>query len=268
MRFSRTWSMLSVAASLVAIAPSSSDAQGTGSDPVLYELVNPPSQFEWGCFGPCACPVLVQSPLTGSFVLRRSHVDPLYTWYDVLELRWKVPGAEGHTVTIMGAGTYRRGGEVALQEELTLDLAFDAGPSRHFTSGLRSPGASFPEISTRIALHENFCFDSALVVSARPVDLTGAGDGSRAPRLALSPNPFTSATEIDFVVPKDGVVELGVFDLAGRRVSAIVEREWLPSGAYHRAWDGRRDQVAVPPGFYLVRLDSPAGRTVRTLMKL
>src|SRR5262245_58645127 len=41
------------------------------TDPgVLYTLASPPSQFEWGCFGPCECPVLIQSPLGGSFILR------------------------------------------------------------------------------------------------------------------------------------------------------------------------------------------------------
>src|SRR5881397_835798 len=54
--------------SLLAATP----AHPQASDPVPYALASPPSQFEWGCFGPCACPVLVRSPLTGTFALRQS----------------------------------------------------------------------------------------------------------------------------------------------------------------------------------------------------
>ncbi|TMQ72803.1 MAG: hypothetical protein E6K80_01845, partial [Candidatus Eisenbacteria bacterium] len=87
-------------------------AQSTSPDTVAYSLASPPSDFEYGCFGPCACAVQVRSPLTGTFLLRKSRIDPLYTYYDVLDVRWKVPDAT-HNTTITGSGVYRRGGEVA-----------------------------------------------------------------------------------------------------------------------------------------------------------
>src|SRR5262249_9099871 len=136
-------------------------------DTVLYSLTSPPSEFDYGCFGPCACAIFVGSPLLGTFVLRKARVDPLYTWYDVVDVHWRFSN-QTRQLSITGAGFYRRGGEVMALEELALDLSFDGGPLQHFTSGLRSPGAPFPEISTRISLHGEYCFDSLLVVDAKP----------------------------------------------------------------------------------------------------
>ncbi len=243
-------------------------AQSSAPDSVGYALASPPSQLEWGCFGPCACPILVQSPLSGSFTLRRSGSDPLFTYYDVLDVRWKVAdGAQSALIT--GSGRYRRGGEVALEEQLTLDLSFDGGPLQHFDSGLRPPGAPFPEINTRISLHDEYCHDSVLAVDARPDDPVAVPWGyAPAPQFSVAPNPFRSSTEIAFSLPRDGVVDLGVFDIAGRRLRALAAHEWLPGGSYVRAWDGRLEDREAPPGLYVLRLDGPSGRTTRLASKL
>jgi len=83
MRCFRALAFIAVVGSLAAAAPV--HAQGN-PDPIPYALTSPPSDFEWGCFGPCACPIVYQSPMAGGFVLRPSHVDPLYTYYDVLDV--------------------------------------------------------------------------------------------------------------------------------------------------------------------------------------
>jgi hypothetical protein len=207
--------------------------------------------------------------MSGGFALRSSHVDPLYTYYDVLDVRWKVPDAT-HTLTITGSGTYRRGGEVALEEQLTLDLSFDGGPPKHFDSGLGPPGASFPEISTRIALHSNFCFDSELVVDAKPLDPAGVKDGgSLALSLVVAPNPFDGSTSVAFTLPRDGFVDLDLYDIAGRRVGALAHHEWLASGVYRRPWNGRLASGSMaPPGLYVVRLETASGQLRRTVAKI
>jgi hypothetical protein len=238
------------------------------TDPSVYALSSPPSQFEWGCFGPCACPVLVQSPLEGSFILRFSGADPLFTYYDVLDVHWKVPGANG-SVTITGSGTYRRGGEVAVEEELAVNLSFDGAPPRLFDSGLRRPGAVFPEIDTRISLHQEYCHDSVLAVDAKPVDPVGVGGAQAAPGLLATPNPFADGTAIGFTMPREGPAELAVFDIGGRRARTLVDREWLLAGPAAHAWDGRLDGgKEAPPGLYVVRLETPEGRFTRLLVKL
>jgi hypothetical protein len=243
-------------------------AQSSAPDSLFYSLTSPPSEFQYGCFGPCACAVMTRSPLTGSFLLRKSHVDPLYTYYDVLDVRWRVPD-ETHSITITGSGTYRRGGEVSAMEELALDLSFDGGPLQHFSSGLRSAGALAPEIRTQISLHAQYCFDSVLVVDAKPLGgAVGVGDGELRPTLSASPNPFGVSTEIQFAVAQPGFVSLGVFDLSGRRVRALVNHQWITSGRQTRAWDGLFDGGgAAPAGLYFVRLDYPSGQITRAVSK-
>ena len=235
---------------------------------VPYALSSPPSQFEWGCFGPCECPVLIRSTLTGSFILKGSRLDPFFQYYEVLDVRWEVPGADG-PVMVTGSGTYRRGGEVAIEEQLTLSLSFDGGPPQLFDSGLRPPGAPFPEIATRISLHQEYCHDSVLVVDAKPADPAGVGGAPVSSGLVATPNPFVQATTIGFAMPRDGQAALAVLDVGGRRARTLLERERLPAGPAVRTWDGRLDDGRqAPPGLYVVRLDTPGGRLTRLLVKL
>ena len=71
------------------------------------------SSIQHGCFGACLCPVLVEQALRGTFVLTQTGVDPLFTNYAVSSVRWRSPSLNE---TILGSGTYRIGGEVALLE--------------------------------------------------------------------------------------------------------------------------------------------------------
>ena len=267
MNFPRASILLALVSTLISTAPSR--AQTTAPDSVLYTLISPPSDFEYGCFGPCACAVQVRAPLSGTFVLRRSRVDPLYTWYDVLDVRWKAPDQSNHPINIVGSGYYRRGGEVAVMEELSLDLSFDGGPIQHFYSGLHSPGATFPEIRTVVSIHPYMCFDSLLTVDANPYgQVAGVGD-ARAPSLAAAPNPFDGSTEIRFALAQPGDVSLGVFDLTGRRVRSLIAKQWVASEPQAQTWDGRLDGgVQAPAGLYFVRLEIPSGAITRTIVKL
>ena len=261
------WLLASIACA-VTLAGSPAAAQGPDPGPVLYGLGAPPSEFEWGCFGPCACPVLVQSPIVGSFVLTRSHVDPLFTYYDVSDVRWKINSSTG-PVAITGSGTYKLGGEVALTEELVLDLAFDQEPVQHFDSGLKPAGAAFPEIHTTVSLHGESCHDSVLTVDAKPIATASVGGDARRLSLFVGPNPAAGMAMAVFTLPHEAVVDLGVFDLAGRRVRTIATHEALAGGTYTRVWDGRRDDGAnAPPGLYLVRLETPGGRVTRTAVRV
>jgi len=251
----------------LAVAPLAR-AQSNAPD-VFYSLAGPPSQFEWGCFGPCACPVLIQSPLQGTFVLHPSHSDANFTYYDVLDVKWDAPGDGTNPVRITGAGTYRRGGEVALTEQMVLDLSFDGGPLQHFDTGLKPPGAAFPEIKTRLSLHQEFCHDSVLAIDAKPSTVLDAGGANPPLAVRVTPNPFRTGTEMRLDLPRDGVVALGIFEITGRRVRTLIDRQWLPAGRAVRAWDGRRDDGRpAPAGLYLVRFETPAGSITHTLAKL
>jgi hypothetical protein len=242
-------------------------ALGAGFDPVTYVLTQG-STFEYGCFGPCECPVFVRSPVTGTFRLTKTGSDPLYDYYDVSDVRWKVPGTST-SMSVVGSGTYRRGGEVAIREELILDLSIDGGSPLHFDSGLVDPQAVFPDLHTLVSRHNAFCFDTAFVVVAQPVAVAGADAPADRVALALAPNPFVSSITVGFSLPRDGFVDLRVYDVSGRALGTLARHEWLPLGHYERVWDGRvSGGKPAPAGRYLVRLETAAGTVARTIVKL
>lgn len=77
-----------------------------------------------------------------------------------------------------------------------------------------------------------------------------------------SPNPFNPRTVITFTLPREGHTMLGIYDLAGRRVAALVD-EVLPAATHRVEWDGTDDRgVAVSSGSYFYRLRS--GTFLRT----
>jgi subtilisin family serine protease len=92
----------------------------------------------------------------------------------------------------------------------------------------------------------------------------------RAPTpLALAqnvPNPFNPMTTIGFVLPQSGEVELGIYDLAGRRVRTLVTGA-MTAGAHSIRWDGRNDGgAAAPSGLYVYRLTTEQGTRARKML--
>jgi len=83
--------------------------------------------------------------------------------------------------------------------------------------------------------------------------------------LRQGPAGNTPALLVDLARP--GAVKLDLYDLQGRRVRNLVDRE-LPIGATVVLWDGRNgDGWAVPKGMYFARLVTPEGvRTARVLL--
>jgi hypothetical protein len=74
------------------------------------------------------------------------------------------------------------------------------------------------------------------------------------------PNPFNPATEIPYVVGSPNgsrapvAVRLGIYNVAGQRVSTLINREIAP-GSYRATWKGRSDAGAdLPSGVYFARL--------------
>jgi hypothetical protein len=68
------------------------------------------------------------------------------------------------------------------------------------------------------------------------------------------PNPFNPMTTVAFDLGEPGHAQLAIFDLAGRRVTTLVDAE-LPVGRHEYTWLGRDEGgQAVPSGTYHVRL--------------
>ena len=105
-------SLVMAAVLLVALTPRAAAAQGPAPASTRYVLGDA-SLFEAGCFDLCACPVR-QSPLKGTFVLTRLAPDPLFEHYQVSEVDLIAQEPNG-PVAITGSGSYRVGGEFAVQ---------------------------------------------------------------------------------------------------------------------------------------------------------
>lgn len=68
------------------------------------------------------------------------------------------------------------------------------------------------------------------------------------------PNPFNPSTEINFSIPERGFVKLTIFDIRGREIKSLVNKE-MNAGVYKVNWDGTNGSgVLVSTGVYLYRI--------------
>jgi hypothetical protein len=71
------------------------------------------------------------------------------------------------------------------------------------------------------------------------------------------PNPMAKCTNFQFEIAQEGLVDLSIFDLQGRKVHTVVHDRLAPS-SYGNFWDGTNDaRVPVRNGVYFVRLVAP-----------
>jgi hypothetical protein len=245
-----------------------SAAAPAGSAGTLYALITPPSSLVIGCQEPCKCPIL-PLPTYGSFELVPTGSDPLYTYYDVVRYIASYNNGPG-AVSITGSGKYKVGGEVALMQQMTLDLNIEGRPTEHFDSGLKPIGAPFPQIDISCAVHGFYCYDSVLVVSAKPVDVAGGPPPpTHAGLQTLRPNPFQSQIDIAFSLDRAAVVDLMVVDLEGRRVRVLAAGQPAGQGPQDVTWDGRREDGRLArPGVYWVVMRWSGGIDGRRIVKL
>lgn len=104
--------------------------------------------------------------------------------------------------------------------------------------------------------------ESGLVVAPRPCSPVTAtfadplqGNG---PHLEQSfPNPFNPRTSIRFMLPHPALVNLRVYDLAGRLVRTLLDDTLAPQGQTLVSWEGRDDLGhPVAAGVYMCRLQA------------
>ncbi len=84
------------------------------------------------------------------------------------------------------------------------------------------------------------------------------------------PNPFNPNTMIHFGLASDGPVSLVIYELSGRRVARLLDREPMVAGAHHIRWSGRDDSGRrLSSGIYLYKLRTEGGDYARkmTLIK-
>jgi hypothetical protein len=103
---------------------------------------------------------------------------------------------------------------------------------------------------------------SSIVVSVPTPDVP---DSKRGVVLGPAvPNPFNPTTSIRYALPEPMRVELSVYDLAGRRVARLVNREQGGPAWYEAEWNGADDAGRkVASGVYFFRLKTPTFSQVR-----
>ncbi|MCA9727713.1 MAG: VCBS repeat-containing protein, partial [Candidatus Eisenbacteria bacterium] len=87
--------------------------------------------------------------------------------------------------------------------------------------------------------------------------------------LANAPNPFQYSTAIRFDLPESGLVDLAIYDVAGRRVRTLA-KETYPAGSYETTWRGVDDNgrpVAAGAYFYQLRVGSRVETHGMTLLR-
>ena len=83
---------------------------------------------------------------------------------------------------------------------------------------------------------------------------------------APAPNPISASCELRFSVPVRGRVQLGIFDLTGRRVRLLEDAERDTGPAVVR-WNGHGDHGSpLAAGMYFLRLTAPGVRESRKLI--
>jgi hypothetical protein len=83
-----------------------------------------------------------------------------------------------------------------------------------------------------------------------------------------APNPFRTSTALQVDLASAGIVDLTVFDLAGRPVRHLVA-SWMPAGSHSVPWDGT-DAAGrrVGPGVYLTRLRVNGAAVARPIVRI
>jgi uncharacterized repeat protein (TIGR01451 family) len=75
------------------------------------------------------------------------------------------------------------------------------------------------------------------------------------------PNPFNPATTIEFGVPEFSRVTVVIYDILGRRVQTLIDKEMEP-GRYKQIWNGS----SVASGVYFVRMQANKFSEVKRIM--
>ena len=89
-------------------------------------------------------------------------------------------------------------------------------------------------------------------------------------RIQVYPNPFSYHTQINYLVPEDGFVNMRIFDLKGIEVNNLINTN-NEAGKHTINWNGTDSMGRMlKPGIYLLqlRINSPTGRYFEEEIKL
>ena len=171
----------------------------------------------------------------------------------------------------VGATVYQHGKAQVLSawkgdDELAIQ-GYKAGDGIHFRAYSQRFKQEF-ELNAHFAQAEQSRFEGAAYAV---VNLQGQ-PGLIPDRYALYqnyPNPFNSRTVIPYDVPREAEVSLVIYDLLGKEVVRLKDRQFHQPGKYRFEWNGvDRNGVAISSGIYFVRLISKDFQAVHKLVLL
>lgn len=76
--------------------------------------------------------------------------------------------------------------------------------------------------------------------------------------MALSPNPLNPVGRLSFLTSRPGVVDVRVYDVAGRLAHHPIDQALLPAG-FHEVLVGRGNGADLPSGIYFYRVETREG---------
>ena len=112
----------------------------------------------------------------------------------------------------------------------------------------RSGGAN------NILCHGFWCFGGVRVLAVEENDPPGADLPTELAFGPATPNPSRGGVRFSLALPKAAAVDLGLFDVSGRRVGSLVDSR-LPAGRFELSWDGTdASGRSAGSGYYFARL--------------
>ncbi len=149
--------------------------------------------------------------------------------------------------------------DLEMESNVYGSLTVDAAPS---DTALYFIVGSVPE--TFNGSQQVFSYSISVDPSGSSVDPQAGGSG-RVFMENCSPNPFSTQTAIELHIPSQGHVSLEIYDLSGRLVRTILNREVAP-GAHGFSWNGTDDSGNIlPSGMYVVQLQHSGDRLSQRL---
>ena len=83
------------------------------------------------------------------------------------------------------------------------------------------------------------------------------------------PNPFNSATTLQFQLETASFIRLDIVDLLGSVVATLAENEYLKDGSFNFRWDAlNQNGEALPSGVYIARLRSGENIQIQKMILL
>lgn len=121
----------------------------------------------------------------------------------------------------------------------------------------RNPFVDHPEYAIMI-------YDSTNVTAVAPAE-----EPRHTMLAAAQPNPFRSATQLAYDLPKRAGVSLRIYDVGGRLVRTLVPGTLQEAGRHTMTWDGLDDAGATTPaGLYFGRLEAAGASDVRRVVRI